>query len=1456
MEPAANNGGPSGARRDAGVGGLCAEHDQPGCACSDEGSHLVCGKVVTKLHGQTVCGKGVSVCTNGSWSECVLNASDLSTVTISEQSPGGLRTQSLGGAVTCSSNPCDPYCVTYTDNTQGLTDAGVNVVAKDSGLSTTPKVTTSCTPATCAKLGKNCGPVADGCGGLLGCGSCTAPQTCGGAGTPSLCGTPTPPNGPCVPKTCANLGASCGPAGDGCGGLLQCGNCTAPQSCGGAGVPSQCGMPASTCTPQTCASLGKNCGPVSDTCGGLLNCGTCMSPQTCGGGGIASVCGPAPCVPKTCAQLSKDCGPVSDGCGGLLNCGSCTFPQVCGGAGTANVCGTNSACTNLCAKQVRCPGGGTTSLSGTVYAPNGVDPIPDAIVYVPNAPITPFSSSVSCDNCAQASGSPLVGQTTGVDGTFRLTNVPVGSNIPLVVQLGHWRRQVTIPTVSQCANTVLPASMTRLPRNQGEGDIPKQAFVTGKVDALECVLRKIGVDDSEFTNPLGNGRIHLYAVSGSSGTVYGTFKGGVGPSAASALTPSGTTEWDYRLLDTHSWFMGAAMSYSRAFHAAVALQDGRVLVVGGEGASGNTATATTLSLKSVEIYDPSANTWTTKTSMSTARTAPTATLLSNGNVLVTGGVTTTATTTTYQSSAELYNPTTDTWTPAGTMTGSVGRAYHTATLLTSGKVLVAGGTTNGTASTTLASLYDPTANTWTATAGAMPTGHFLHTATLMRNGKVLVAGGVTSGTTSVSTAATYDPTTNTFTATTSAMPAVRQQHTASLLSNGKVLLVGGVGSSTTTIATTALYDPTAGSWSAGPSIATARRAHVAATLSDGTVVVAGGIKSTTYVTSEETYDPTANSWSVVGYGQNYGHVNATATVLPNGRVVMTGGGTSGGSLFGYTEIFVNQPINQYDIALFPCPGTPYNFNSTLQTRFSNNIANYANVGGRVFTTHYTYTWLNNDGTTYFSPLSPAVNWNVGQTAPTPDPQTAYIDQSFPKGALLAQWLMLPAISASTTLGQISVNTLRRDYNSVNVPTTNWTTINQPTTIPMHFTFNTPLNAQPTNQCGRVVFSDFHVENATNTQYEYPAECSNTAMTAQEKLLEFMMFDLASCVSPDSPSACVPQTCTGLGLNCGQAGDGCGGTLDCGTCPSGQVCGWGNAPNICTVPVACVPITCASLGLSCGQAGDGCGGTLNCGSCPSGQVCGAGGPGLCGTPSTSCAPTTCAALGLSCGPAGDGCGSTLDCGSCTAPDTCGGGGQRGQCGHPPPCVPTTCSAQGVSCGSAGDGCGAMLACGSCTAPDTCGGAGMPGQCGHLTTYSTGTFVRDYVANCPTGMSAWWSLWSWNATTPSDAHIDFTVQTATTAAGLATAPADALLFSNPPGPAALSGQAASAHASNHPTGTPDTEIGSLSVDDTFVAKGRARNNPYVRITSTLVPSSDKKQTALLASWNLQLDCIPDQ
>jgi hypothetical protein len=134
---------------------------------------------------------------------------------------------------------------------------------------------------------------------------------------------------------------------------------------------------------------------------------------------------------------------------------------------------------------------------------------------VPNGTVEPFTKGVACEHCgAPASGSPLVDTLTAADGSFTLVNVPAGNNIPLVIQLGRWRRQITIPYVEPCQVTDLTDDLTHLPATHAEGDIPLIAIATGALDPLECVLRKIGIDDSEFTSPAGTGRVHMYVQNG------------------------------------------------------------------------------------------------------------------------------------------------------------------------------------------------------------------------------------------------------------------------------------------------------------------------------------------------------------------------------------------------------------------------------------------------------------------------------------------------------------------------------------------------------------------------------------------------------------------------------------------------------------------------------------------------------------------------------------------------------------------------------------------------------------------------------------------------------------------------------------------------------------------------------------------------------------------------------
>lgn len=191
-------------------------------------------------------------------------------------------------------------------------------------------------------------------------------------------------------------------------------------------------------------------------------------------------------------------------------------------------------CTNLQCRQVTCSGGGTTTVSGVVYAPTPpqygkADPIYNAILYVPNGDLAPFPSGVSCDKCgAITSGDPIATALSGPDGKFVLENVPVGEDVPLVIQVGRWRRQVTIPKVAECADTPLDAELTRLPRNKGEGDIPLMAIVTSPYDGTECLMRKIGVADEEFTTNAGDGRIHVYQGGGA---------------RLSTTTPNGAALW-------------------------------------------------------------------------------------------------------------------------------------------------------------------------------------------------------------------------------------------------------------------------------------------------------------------------------------------------------------------------------------------------------------------------------------------------------------------------------------------------------------------------------------------------------------------------------------------------------------------------------------------------------------------------------------------------------------------------------------------------------------------------------------------------------------------------------------------------------------------------------------------------------------------------------------------------
>jgi hypothetical protein len=329
----------------------------------------------------------------------------------------------------------------------------------------------------------------------------------------------------------------------------------------------------------------------------------------------------------------------------------------------------------------------------------------------------------------------------------------------------------------------------------------------------------------------------------------------------------------------------AAMHIARASHSSTLLPNGTVLIAGGFAGSGGEYSP----YRTAELFDPNSGTFQSVTEMSIGRSGHTATLLKNGKVLIVGGWTGRYD---LRGSAEIFDPVTRRFAPTGNLV--VERAGNTATLLADGRVLITGGEDRQENKIVNAEIYDPSTGKFTAT-GSMADTRAAHTATALKDGRVLIVGGSSGHYPSQNvyrSAEIFDPATGKFSSA-GQMIVARHKHAAILLRSGRVLIVGGSDNRDWhgEYASAEIYDPASGTFAATGAMSTARFKLPAAAvlLSNGKVLVAGGGPFA------ELYDETTGSFTNVPGTLGAARFFASATLLPDGKALITGGYAESGT---------------------------------------------------------------------------------------------------------------------------------------------------------------------------------------------------------------------------------------------------------------------------------------------------------------------------------------------------------------------------------------------------------------------------------------------------------------------------------------------------------------------------------------------------------------------------------
>ena len=326
------------------------------------------------------------------------------------------------------------------------------------------------------------------------------------------------------------------------------------------------------------------------------------------------------------------------------------------------------------------------------------------------------------------------------------------------------------------------------------------------------------------------------------------------------------------------WTPAAPMATGRDLHAAVVLDDGKVLVAGGETpGGGRTASA--------ELFDPATGAWSSAGSMLSPRSGFALVKLRDGTVLAAGGVDDQGTIRT----SELYDPARNTWVATGDLQED--RYYPAGLLLGDGTVLLTGGAAvpgAGAANTASNSseLYNPATRRWTRLASTFGESRFVHAAAPLPGGGVLVAGGADANYSSRQSASIFSG--GVWQATTP-MATKRLGLTLNALPDGRVLAAGG-SAGTNSLNTTELFEPGTRTWQPAPPMTGIHDRHNAVTLVNGQVLVVGGFLTLTagFTATAELFDPAANAWTSAGTMQS-ARAHMASVLLGDGRVLVTGG---------------------------------------------------------------------------------------------------------------------------------------------------------------------------------------------------------------------------------------------------------------------------------------------------------------------------------------------------------------------------------------------------------------------------------------------------------------------------------------------------------------------------------------------------------------------------------------